>query len=115
SSKEIWETIAEDLATDDVRSAAGSLRHHLEYVAQLLTDQLGASVQFRADGNYELNDLLPSALSRLGELYSKAIDSAQSWKNEKAKEIVANRRAELSASSGAKNVENWAVNKAVHY
>ncbi len=115
SSKDIWEKIAEDLAKDDVRSAAGSLRHHLEYVSQLLADQLGASIQFRADGNYELNDLLPGALKRLGELYSKATDSAQSWKNEKAKEAVAVRRAALAASNGARNVEQWAVNKAVHY
>lgn len=48
-------------------------------------------------------------------LYGKAADAAQSWGNDTDKEAVGERKAALSASAGASSVENWAVNKAVHY
>lgn len=60
SSQEIWDEIAASLAKGKVEAAAAGLRHHLEYVSRLLADQLGAAPQFRADGNYELGELLPS-------------------------------------------------------
>lgn len=80
-----------------------------------LADQLGATPQFRADGNYELSDLLPSVLKRTKDLYGKASEAAQSWGNKAEKEAVAKRKASFSASADASNVERWAVNKAVHY
>jgi hypothetical protein len=55
------------------------LRRHLEYVSRHLAHQLGASTVFRADGGYELNDLLPPVLSRMKTLCGKAADAAQSW------------------------------------
>jgi hypothetical protein len=48
-------------------------------------------------------------------LYGKAAAAAQSWGNEADKEAVAKRKAALSAAAGASSVEQWAVNKAVHY
>lgn len=41
------------------------LLHFLLYASRHLADQLGASPVFRADGNYELGELLPSVLSRV--------------------------------------------------
>ena len=98
-----------------VRTAAASLRHHLEYTSRHLEDQLGARPVFGADGNYELGELLPSVLSRMKDLYGKAAESAQSWSNAAAKEIAGARKMTLSSSSGVTNVEQWAVNKAVHH
>jgi hypothetical protein len=115
SNQEIWDEIASALAKGKVEVAAAALRHHLEYVSRLLADQLGATPQFRADGNYELGDLLPPVLARMNDLYGKAAAAAQSWGNEGEKKTVAQRKASLSASAGASNVEQWAVNKAVHY
>jgi cellobiose-specific phosphotransferase system component IIA len=115
SNKEIWDEIDAALAKGKVEVAAAALRHHLEYVSRLLADQLGATPQFRADGNYELGELLPSVLARLKSLYGKAADAAQSWGNNVDKENAGKAKATLSASAGASNVENWAVNKAVHY
>jgi hypothetical protein len=80
-----------------------------------LADQLGASPPFRADGNYELGELLPSVLARMRQLYGKAADAAQSWGNAAAKEAVAKRKEALASSNAAKSAEEWAVNKAVHY
>lgn len=115
SNEEIWDEIASALGKGKVEAAASALRHHLEYVSRHLADQLGATPQFRSDGNYELGELLPSVLARLKDLYGKAAAAAQSWGNEGEKEVVAKRKASLSTAAGTSSVEQWAVNKAVHY
>ena len=115
SNQEIWDEIAAALGKGKVEVAAAALRHHLEYVSHLLADQLGATLTFRADGNYELGELLPPVLARMKELYGKAVAAAQSWGNDVEKEAVTQRKAALSTAAGASNVERWAVNKAVHY
>jgi hypothetical protein len=111
----IWEEIEAALAKGKVEAAAAALRHHLEYVSRLLADQLGAMPQFRADGNYELGDLLPAALKRMKELCGKAETAAHSWGKTADKQAAADRKMLLSTSSAATQVEQWAVNKAVHY
>jgi hypothetical protein len=115
SNQEIWDEITAALGKGKVEVAAAALRHHLEYVSRLLADQLGATPPFRADGNYELGELLPSVVARMKNLCGKAADAAQSWGNNADKEAAGKRKTALSTSAGASNVENWAVNKAVHY
>jgi recombinational DNA repair ATPase RecF len=115
SNVEIWQEMDKALTKGKVEAAAAALRRHLEFVSRHVADQLGASPQFRADGNYELGELLPAAIKRAKELYGKAAEAAQSWGNAAAKSICASRKDSLSASNGATNVEQWAVNKAVHY
>ncbi|MER9095521.1 AAA family ATPase [Mesorhizobium sp. M0700] len=115
SNADIWDEIAAALAKGKVETAAHGLRHHLEYASRQLADQLGARPVFRADGNYELGDLLPSVVSRIKDLYGKAADVSQSWGNTDAKDTALELKKALSESSGASNVEQWAVNKAVHY
>lgn len=115
SNVEIWDEIDAALAKGKVEVAAAGLRHHLEYVSRLLADQLGATPQFRADGNYDLGELLPPVLSRMNDLYGKGAAAAQSWKNQDEKDAIARRKSSLSSAAGASNVEQWAVNKAVHY
>lgn len=115
SNKEIWDEIAAALGKGKVEVAAASLRHHLEYVSRHLADQLGATPQFRADGNYELGELLPSVLARMKSLCGKAADAAQSWGNNADKEAAGKRKTALSSCTGTYSVEQWALNKAVHY
>jgi ABC-type multidrug transport system ATPase subunit len=115
SNEEIWDEIDRALAKGKVEVAAAALRHHLEYVSRLLADQLSAAVPFRADGNFELGDLLPNVLSRMRSLYAKAAEAAQSWGKNAEKDAAVKRKETLSTSAGAYNVEQWAVNKAVHY
>ena len=115
SNLEIWDEIAAALAKGKVEAAAAALRHHLEYVSRLLADQLGATPQFRADANYELGDLLPPVLSRMKDLYGKAVAAAHSWGKDAEKEAASKRKTALSAATAASSVEQWAVNKAVHY
>ena len=115
SNVEIWQEIATALGKGKVEAAAAALRHHLEYVSRHLADQLGATPQFRADGNYELGELLPSVLKRMKDLCGKAAEAAQSWGKSVEREVAATRKTALSTSNAALNVEQWAVNKAVHY
>jgi hypothetical protein len=115
SNLEIWDEIAGALAKGKVEVAAAALRHHLEYVSRHLADQLGATPPFRADGNYGLGELLPSVLARMRYLYGKAAEAAQSWGNNAEKDAAVKRKASLSTAIGASSVEQWAVNKGVHY
>ena len=115
SGKDIWGLIDEALAKGRVEAAAAALRHHLEYASRHLADELGASPQFRSDGDYQLGELLPSVLVRAKRVHQKAAKAAKSWADTAAEELVANRIAALAGAAKDSNVEQWAVNKAVHY
>lgn len=115
SNIEIWAEIAAALAKGKVEAAAAALRHHLEYASRHLADLLGARPLFKADGNYELGDLLPSVLSRMKELLGKAAAAAQSWGDAEARDAATALKEKLSASNAASQIEQWAINKAVHY
>lgn len=115
SDEEIWVDIDAALSKGKVPVAAAMVRHHLEYAVPHLAENLGARAVFRSDGAYELGDLLPSVLTRMGELLGKAADAANSWNDAEARKAATDRKEKLSASNGASNVEQWAVNKAVHY
>ena len=115
SNQEIWQEITAALGKGKVEAAAHALRHHLEYVSRHLADQLGAAPRFRADGNYDLGELFPNVLKRMKELYGKAADAAQSWGDTATKETAMKRKTALANSNAAKDAEQWAVNKAVHY
>ncbi|SDB47256.1 ATP-binding protein [Bauldia litoralis] len=115
SNTDVWEDIDAALARGKADVAAAALRRHLEYVAWVLADDLGAKTVFHADGKYELGELIPAVLARSKELYGKAADAAQSWGNEASKAAVAERKAALAQASQASNVEQWTVNPAVHF
>jgi hypothetical protein len=115
SSTDVWEDIEAALVKGRADVAAAALRRHLEYVAWVLADDLGARTVFHADGKYELGELMPAVLTRSRELYGKAADAAQSWANEATKAAVGERKSALGQASQASNVEQWAVNPAVHF
>jgi hypothetical protein len=115
SNEGIWVEIDQALTKGKVEVAAGALRRHLEYVSRHLADLLGARPQFRADGDYELGELLPSVMSRMKKLLGEAASAAQSWGDTTNRDAAADRKKALSESKGAADMEQWAVNKAVHY
>jgi hypothetical protein len=49
------------------------------------------------------------------DLCGKAADAAQSWGKNAEREVATMRKTALSTSNAAINVEQWTVNKAVHY
>lgn len=115
SNAEIWAEVDAALAKGKVEVAAPILRRHMEFVARLLADQLGAKAVFRADNSYDLGGLLPSAMSQLSDLLGKAVDSAQSWGNEDQKAKAHARKQRLNQANTHKGEEEWTVNKAVHF
>jgi hypothetical protein len=112
---EIWDQIDADLAKNEVPTAATRLRRHLEYVAADLADELGAKVKFRADGDYDMGELLSSVISRQGELLKQAAKAAKSWGDEEQLKKVEEFREARTAILTAKGGEEWVVNKAIHY
>jgi energy-coupling factor transporter ATP-binding protein EcfA2 len=115
SNKEIWDEISSLLATGKVDSAAAALRHHLEYAMSVLADQLGARPQYRADGTYELEEMLTSVLKRTKELWTTAAESAKSWGKGDKEKIALEHKQFLGSCNAAMRIEQWSVNKAVHY
>jgi energy-coupling factor transporter ATP-binding protein EcfA2 len=112
---EVWDQIEQDLAKNEVPTAAGRLRRHLEYVAADLADELGAKVKFRADGGYDMGELLSAVISRQGELLKLAAKAAKSWDDQEQAKKVEELQKARAAILAAKGGEEWVVNKAIHY
>ncbi len=89
----------------------------LEWIASIGLDpaMFCAKAAFKADGSFDLGDLLPSVIGQMNALLGKAADAANSWKNEAHKEEAAKRKAALKEANTQKGEEDWAVNKAVHF
>ena len=112
---EIWDQIDADLAKNEVPTAAARLRRHLEYVSADLADELGAKVKFRADGGYDMGELLSSVIARQGELLKQAAKAAKSWGDDEQVKKVEEFQKARTAILTAKGGEEWVVNKAIHY
>ncbi len=112
---DVWDEINGQLDKNDVRAAAGLLRHHLEYISGEFSDLLGGKVEYRGDGRYELGDLLPAAVSALKDLFKKAKSSASSWKKQEILEQLNAREQDFSSAFQATQADQWQVNPAIHY
>ena len=100
---------------NELRIAAGQLRHYLEYVAAEWCARLGGRVEYRNDGKYELGDLLPAAISAMNDLYKKAKAAAGSWGDKVGVEELGKAHDAFSAAVTASDSERWEINPAVHY
>ena len=98
-----------------MRSAAALLRHYLEYTSSELCHRLRAPVEFRADAQFQLGELLPAAVGRLKNLFGRAKSAAQSWNQKEIMADIGARETAFVAAANASNVEQWQVNVAVHY
>jgi ABC-type multidrug transport system ATPase subunit len=112
---EVWDQINADLSKNDVPTAAGRLRRHLEYISGELADQLGAQPIYRGDFSYDLGDLLPAVIGRHGELLKLATKAAQDWKDKDAAAAVEALKAARSEALTKYGGESWVINKALHY
>ena len=112
---DVWNEIAKLLASHKVTEAAAKLRNYLEFTATILADNLGAQVQFKGDGSYDLGSLMPPAISRWKKHLQTAKDSAKSWGNEALGHEIDALLQKVSGLQAKGQLENWAVNTAVHY
>jgi hypothetical protein len=112
---DVWDRITLDLKKNDVSSAAAKLRRHLECALGDVADGIGAHVQYRADGAYDLGDKLNGVLARQRDLLKKAEKAAKSWDQDATVARVGALRTAYDAAVAGKNGEQWIINKAVHY
>jgi len=115
SDEGIWDEIDGLVGKNRISEAAAMLRNHVEFVVPMIADDLCARTVFKADGNYDMGDLLPSVIGQMNTLLGKAADAANSWNNQSHREEAAKRKAALKEASTLKGEEDWAVNKAVHF
>lgn len=115
NNRDVWKEIEGYLANDDVRAAAGLLRHFLEYISAEICNSLRASVEFRGDYQFELGDLLPSAISRFKKILKEGKATAVSWKDTASEESITAKEGRFDALVAASTIDQWQINPAVHY
>jgi energy-coupling factor transporter ATP-binding protein EcfA2 len=113
--RDVWTEISEDLDTNEVRAAAGLLRHYLEHVSAELCHRLRAPVEYRGDAKYQLGELLPEAIGQMRRLYKKGKDAASSWGQKEILQLLTDRECEFAKCAEASCAEQWQVNVAIHY
>jgi recombinational DNA repair ATPase RecF len=112
---DIWAEIDANVEKNEIRAAAGLLRHSLEHLSAEYCGRLGARVEYKGDGRYELGDLLPSAIGAMRTLVKEGKAAANSWGNPEAVAALAERDSQFSAAATAASVEQWQINPVVHY
>jgi recombinational DNA repair ATPase RecF len=113
--RDVWTEINDYLMRNDVRSAAALLRHYLEHISAELCHRLRAPVEFRADAQFQLGELLPAAVIHLRKIYARAKEAANSWDQKDVVASIGERDALFIDSARQSNLEQWQVNAAVHY
>jgi hypothetical protein len=112
---DIWTEIQNSLDADDVPKAAWLLRRYLEHTAIILADNLGASVQFKSNGHYDLGNLLPPALKEWQKKLETGEKSARHWGLDEKRLALEAKRAEAKELVKQTNAEQWAINPSVHF
>ncbi|MGK2957246.1 MAG: AAA family ATPase [Acidimicrobiales bacterium] len=113
--RDVWQEIENALNRNDVRGAASTLRHYLEYFSEEACHSLHAPVIFRGDAHYQLGDLLPAAVGRIRRHFKSGRAAAKSWGNAVEEAKIANHEKAFSAVAAESNVEQWQMNSAIHY
>jgi len=113
--RDVWTEISQLLEQNDVRGAAGRLRHYLEFASAELCHRLRAEVQYRGDAQYQLGELLPPAISKLRSLFQRGKESANSWNRRDAVDEIDRMEQDFREATERSKAEEWQVNVAIHY
>jgi recombinational DNA repair ATPase RecF len=113
--KDVWQEIDAEVARGDIRSAAGLLRHYLEFVSAEICHHLRTPVEFRADAHFQLGDLLPPAIGKMNALLREGKQVAVSWGKNDEKVAIEERETEFKKRVATSQAEQWQINPAVHY
>ena len=76
---------------------------------------LRANVEFKGDGQYDLGDLLSPVLTEWKNKLSDGEKSAVSWNVHEQQKALAAQRAQAKQLIANARVDDWAINKSVHY
>lgn len=113
--RDVWTEIEDTLKRNEVRAAAGLLRHYLEFISAEICHRLRAPVEFRGDAQFQLGDLLPAAIGQFGKLLREGKAAAQSWGQADKLAAITTRETEFKKLVADSKVEQWQVNTAIHY
>lgn len=112
---DVWAEVDQLVAKNEIRAAAGQLRHYLEYAAAEWCARLGGRVEYRSDAKYELGDLMPAAIGAMNELYKKAKATAQSWSDKSRVDEINGYHTSFTAAVVQSQSDHWEINPAVHF
>ena len=112
---DVWAEIDSHLSKNNVREAAGLLRHHMEYLAAEYCSELGGKVDYKGDNHYDLGELLPGAVSAMRDLLKKAKSAANSWDNKDLAKVIDERDKAFNAACEAAFGDQWQVNVVIHH
>lgn len=112
---DVWTEIDELVDKNEIRAAAGQLRHYLEYVSAEWCARLGGRVEYRSDSKYELGDLLPAAIAALNDLFKRAKAAAQSYGNDARFDEIRKEHEHFTKVAISSQGDQWEINPAVHY
>lgn len=115
SSRDIWTEIDLALKQNDVRAAAGILRHYLEHIFKEVCGNLRAPVEFKGDGRYDLGDVLNPAVRCLRDIFLDGKKAAESWGKTADAELADVYEKKLAESLRISNADQWQINPAVHF
>jgi len=113
--RNVWEEIQDDIALNNIREAATTLRFYLEYISSEICHHLRASVEFHGDGQFDLGDLLPAAIGRFKQLLSSSMKNSTLWGKDKEAELIKQRLDEFITAVTESQVEQWQTNSSIHY
>lgn len=113
--RDVWAEIDTEIKQNNIREAAGLLRHYLEYISSEICHQLRAKVEYHGDGQFDLGDLLPSATSRFSKLLSEGESVTKKWKNDEETTRINDLKENFKKASISSQVEQWQTNSAIHY
>lgn len=112
---DVWGEIDDFLSKNDVFHAAATLRNYLEFISIELCDMYQASVHFRADAQYNIGELLPSANKKFMSILSDAIKSAKKWNLPVLEKNAQEFSSDLQSKFKATRAEEWAINPSIHF
>ena len=112
---DFWDRIDAYLDADDVSAAAALLRRSLEGALAELANALGGLVPYKTSGDWTFGELMDAVHGRYKKLLKRAANTANSQNNDAARATVALAKKRLAATAADLNIEQWAINPAVHY
>jgi recombinational DNA repair ATPase RecF len=113
--KDVWQEIVDDLARNETSAAAAALRNYLEYAASEMAQRLRAHVEYRADAQHSLGDLLGPALGAYAKWLKAAKNAAASWGKKEEVAVIEKMEAEFVTLRTATQADQWELNSATHY
>jgi ABC-type branched-subunit amino acid transport system ATPase component len=114
-SRDIWKELEDNLNHNNVREAAALLRNYLEHVSAEICGNLRAKVEYRADQQFTLGDLLPNALTAFDKFVKKGKAAAVSWSNNDLVKTLEDLGERFNKARFDTNADQWQVNSSVHF